>query len=188
MIFLIFYIILSFFIGAIPTGYIIGRLKKIDIREHGSKNIGATNVTRTLGPALGLITLIIDSLKGFLVLLLFKPIINNLGINITFANLDFWISILSLSIICGNIFNPFLKFKGGKGVATGLGIMLYLNPAGVGISFLIFLLTVLIFKYISLGSIIAVFSIIISSFFIVKSYYILVAIIIIGILIVFRHK
>ncbi len=184
----IIYIFISFFIGAIPTGFIIGKIKKIDIRKEGSKNIGATNVTRTLGPIYGSITLLLDCLKAFLPLLLFKPFIDYFNIKTLFLSFDFWHSLVAIFIIFGNIFNPFLGFKGGKGVATGLGVMLFLNPYGVLISLLIFIIIVTIFKYISLGSLVAVFSIIIFSLIFVKSYFIICAIILIGLLVIFRHK
>lgn len=188
MIFFIIYTAISFFIAAIPTGIIIGKIRKIDIRSIGSKNIGATNVTRALGPAFGLITLIIDSSKAFFPLFLFKPILQYFNLETFVFNPDLCISIIALFIILGNTFNPFTGFSGGKGVATGLGVMLFLNPVGVGISFVAFLIVVLISKFVSLGSIISVFVIIITSLFFVKSYYIIISIILIGTIILIRHK
>lgn len=188
MVFIIIYLIISFLIGAIPTGLIIGKIKNIDIRAQGSKNIGATNVTRALGPFFGIITLIIDSTKAFLPLFLLNPISNHFNLNLSSLNIELWKGLIALAILCGNTFNPFLRFKGGKGVATGLGIMLYLNPYGVLISFIIFLIAVIITRYISLGSILAVFAIIISSFFFLKSFYIIIAIFLIGFIVILRHK
>lgn len=188
MVFIIIYLIISFLIGAIPTGLIIGKIKKIDIRAQGSKNIGATNVTRALGPFFGIITLIIDSTKAFLPLFLLNPILNHFNLNLSSLNIELWKGLIALAILCGNTFNPFLRFKGGKGVATGLGIMLYLNPYGVLISFIIFLIGVIITRYISFGSILAVFTIIISSFFLLKSFYIIIAIFLIGFIVILRHK
>ncbi|MCR4422452.1 MAG: glycerol-3-phosphate 1-O-acyltransferase PlsY [Spirochaetales bacterium] len=188
MIFFIIYLLISFLIGAIPTGLIIGRIKKVDIRSQGSRNIGATNVTRTLGPIFGIITLFIDCLKAFFPLILFKPISSYFSASQQLLNLELSRSIIAVAILCGNTFNPFLRFKGGKGVATGLGIMLFLNPIGVAISFAIFFITVLISKYVSLGSILAVITIIISSFFLLKSFYIIGAIILIGLIVLVRHK
>lgn len=188
MILLIFYQIIGFLIGSIPTGLIIGKIKNIDIRNIGSKNIGATNVTRALGPFWGLITLIIDSSKAFLILFLFKYFIEFTKLKIEFKNFEFWISILATLVLCGNTFNPFTKFKGGKGVATGLGIMLFLNPIGVAISLLVFLITVIVSRYISLGSIFAVITIILTSFFFTTSIYIKFFTILIGLIVIFRHK
>ncbi|HPC38068.1 MAG TPA: glycerol-3-phosphate 1-O-acyltransferase PlsY [Exilispira sp.] len=193
MVFIIIYLIISFLIGAIPTGLIIGKIKKIDIRAQGSKNIGATNVTRALGPFFGILTLIIDSTKAFLPLFLLNPISNHFNLNLSslnieLLNIELWKGLIALAILCGNTFNPFLRFKGGKGVATGLGIMLYLNPYGVLISFIIFLIVVIITRYISLGSILAVLAIIISSFFFLKSFYIIIAIFLIGFIVILRHK
>lgn len=188
MIFLIIYPIISFFIAAIPTGIIIGKIRKIDIRNVGSKNIGATNVTRALGPVYGLLTLIIDSSKAFIPLFLFKPILLYFKLESFAFGIDFWISIIALFTICGNTFSPFTGFSGGKGVATGLGVMLFLNPIGVFISFFVFIIVVLISKFISLGSIVSVFVIIITSFFFIKSYYIIISIVLIGTIILIRHK
>lgn len=188
MILIILYLLFGLLIGAIPTGLIIGKIKKVDIRNVGSKNIGATNVTRALGPFWGLITLIIDSLKAFLILFFFGYYINFAKISISVFNIEFWTSILAILVLCGNTFNPFMKFKGGKGVATGLGIMLFLNPKGVAISFIIFLIIVIIFRYISLGSIFAVIAIILTSFFFTNSIYTKIAIILIGLIVIYRHK
>ncbi len=187
-IFYITYIFFCFFIGAIPTGFIIGKLKNIDIRDKGSKNIGATNVTRTLGPVFGLITLSVDSLKAFLPLFLFKTIMNYFKLEVPILTFDFWLALASVFVLFGNIFNPFLNFKGGKGVATGLGIMLYLNPIGVIIVFFVFIIVFILFKYISLGSIFAVISIVAFSFFKIKSPYILISIFLIGTFVIIRHK
>lgn len=139
-------ILLSFFIGAIPFGLIIGRLKAgIDITQRGSGNIGATNVTRELGIKWGVITLLLDISKGFF------PLIIAMKIPIQYHNL--FLIILSLVILLGHMYSPFLRFKGGKGVSTGFGIFLALSPVSAMISFCIFLVTVYLFNYISLGSI-----------------------------------
>lgn len=188
MLLVILYELISFLIGAIPTGLIIGKTKKVDLRNEGSKNIGATNVTRTLGPFFGFITLFIDALKAFLPLLFLKNFLNFFNLNSLKLDINIIYSITALAILCGNTFNPFLRFKGGKGVATGLGIILFLNPYGVLFSFVVFLITVIISKYISLGSILAVFSIIASSFFFCKHYSIIISISLIGLIVIIRHK
>lgn len=139
-------ILLSFFIGAIPFGLIIGRLAaRVDITRRGSGNIGAANVAREIGIRWGLVTLILDMLKGFLPL--------TIGMKIPMQYHNIFLIILSLSLLLGHIYSPFLRFKGGKGVSTGFGIFLALSPVSAIISFCIFMLTVYLFNYVSLGSI-----------------------------------
>lgn len=139
-------ILLSFFIGAIPFGLIIGRLAAgVDITRRGSGNIGAANVAREIGVRWGFITLMFDILKGFLPLMI--------GMKIPMQYHNIFLIILSLAILLGHMYSPFLRFRGGKGVSTGFGIFLALSPISAIISFCIFLLTVYLFNYISLGSI-----------------------------------
>jgi glycerol-3-phosphate acyltransferase PlsY len=107
-----------YFAGAIPFGVILARLRGVNIREHGSGNIGATNVTRVLGPALGAIVLVLDAAKGAL------PVW--LALHTT---PDPWIVIATgAAAILGHCFSPFLAFEGGKGVATATGVFLVLAP------------------------------------------------------------
>ncbi|NQT95915.1 MAG: glycerol-3-phosphate 1-O-acyltransferase PlsY [Candidatus Omnitrophica bacterium] len=142
----------SYLIGSIPTSYIIGRIVKgIDIREYGSGNIGATNLMRSVGKIPGIIALILDVGKGLL------PVIFIAGL---FYSEAFFISeplfkvILGISSVCGHIWTIFLRFKGGKGVATTIGVLLGLAPIVTSIGLLIWLIVVLISRYVSLGSII----------------------------------
>jgi acyl phosphate:glycerol-3-phosphate acyltransferase len=142
----VFLILLSFFLGAIPFGLIIGRIKAgVDITRRGSGNIGAANVAREIGIGWGIITLMLDISKGFF------PLIIAMNIPIQYHNL--FLIVLSLAVLIGHMYSPFLKFRGGKGVSTGFGIFLALSPVSAIISCCIFLLTVYIFNYISLGSI-----------------------------------
>lgn len=139
-------ILLSFFIGAIPFGLIIGRLTEgIDITRRGSGNIGATNVTRELGIRWGVITLLLDISKGFFPLFIAK--------HIPIQYHALFLIILSLAVLSGHMYSPFMRFKGGKGVSTGFGIFLALSPISAIISLCVFLLIVYLFNYISLGSI-----------------------------------
>lgn len=136
--------LLAYLIGSIPTGYIFGRvLKGVDIRTQGSGNVGATNVFRVVGKVPGVVVLIIDILKGLLVVTLFP------------ANDNLFRIILGLIVIAGHNWTIFLKFKGGKGVATSAGVLIGLEPAVAGICFLIWVIVFLITHYVSLSSIIA---------------------------------
>jgi acyl phosphate:glycerol-3-phosphate acyltransferase len=175
-----------YLLGSIPSGYIIGKgWKGVDIREHGSKNMGATNALRVLGTKIGLITLLMDVLKGFAAVHLVKAIVPN--------SPDLYFILAGLAAIIGHIFTIFLRFKGGKGVATSAGVFIGLIPMSVGIALLVFLITVAISKYVSLGSILAALSLLIVQFYYTwkaefqqLEYLIFVAVI--CVFIIFKHK
>ncbi len=138
-------IIISYLIGSIPTAYLVGRIfGKVDIRTVGSGNVGASNVFRVVGKIAGISVLIIDILKGFLPVL----IVHCQGFD-TLTEI-----VAGLGAISGHVWTVFLKFKGGKGVATGLGVFLGLAPLPVLIILALFIIVVAISKYISLGSLI----------------------------------
>jgi glycerol-3-phosphate acyltransferase PlsY len=140
----VYLFIIAFFIGAIPSGYLITKVfHKKDIRNYGSGNIGFANVWRTVGIFSGIIVLLIDVGKAFVFAYYFP---------LFFENASLFRLLFSITIILGNIFNPFLKFKGGKGVATGLGVAAAVNPFSVLFSLAAFLIVILTTKYISLGS------------------------------------
>jgi len=142
--FLIFAVI-TYIFGSLPCGVWLGKgVKNIDIREYGSKNSGATNAYRILGPKYGIMVLILDALKGYIPLY----IASLFGIG------GVYIILLGLVAILGHTFSFFLQFKGGKGVATSLGVFLFLMPKVVGVLVLVFILVVGISKYISLGSVV----------------------------------
>lgn len=138
----------AYLFGAVPTGFIIVKLlKSIDIRERGSGNIGATNVKRVLGTAWFFIVLFLDAMKGFIPVFLagyfFGETMDYLGV------------IVGAFAVIGHTFTVFLKFKGGKGVATALGVFLGLAPFSLISSLAVFLILLAFFGYISLGSIVA---------------------------------
>jgi glycerol-3-phosphate acyltransferase PlsY len=146
---IILIIIISYLIGSIPTAYLIGRIcGKVDIRKVGSGNVGATNVYRTVGKTAGISVLIIDVLKGFLPVY----VVEILGFDTIYK------ICAGLGAIIGHTWTIFLKFKGGRGVATSLGVFLGLTPVPVLIVLLIFILVASISRYISLGSIIGALS------------------------------
>ncbi len=152
------WLILAYLAGSIPFGLIIGLVKGVDIRKQGSGNIGATNAGRVLGAKWGVICFVLDVLKGTAPVLAYKLVVINAGdhhdnVMITLQ----WMSIAAATML-GHIYPVWLKFKGGKGVATGLGALLGLWPvmtlAGAG-AFAIWLAVVLATGYVSLGSMIA---------------------------------
>lgn len=141
--------VISFLLGSIPSGYIICRVfKKIDIRNYGSGNIGATNVYRVCGGFLGITVLILDILKGFIPVFISKNIFH----------FPSTVSIITgLVAIFGHIFSIFLKGKGGKGVATSFGVIIGLFPLSALFSFILWLIILLISHIVSVASITAGF-------------------------------
>ncbi len=147
----------AYLVGSIPNGLWIGKLfKKIDLREEGSKNIGASNAFRILGFWLGFFTLILDVLKSALVVLIIKYLLPESYSIITLFNLNLNITIIyGLSAILGHSYSVFLKFKGGKAVAASLGVVFSLTPLIGVIALLTYIIVVLTTHYASLGSTIA---------------------------------
>ena len=139
-------IIASYFIGAIPTGVILAKaFAGRDIRQEGSGNIGATNVTRVLGKKVGALTLVGDLLKGFLPVWAGAAITGSIDVA----------CLMGLAAFLGHLFPIYLGFKGGKGVATALGVFLFLSPLVILIEVVVFAASVAIWKYVSLGSMLA---------------------------------
>ena len=138
--------LLSYLIGSIPTGLILGKLLwGVDLREHGSHNIGATNAWRTLGKGPGIIIFLLDFLKGVI----------GVALGMYFAGTPLMMVLGGIMAIVGHSWSILLKFKGGKGVATGLGVIVMLMPSTALMVFLIWFVIVLITKYVLLGSIVA---------------------------------
>ena len=142
-------LILGYLVGAIPFGLVIGKIAGLDVREQGSRNIGATNVSRVLGKKLGFLTLICDCLKGFLPMYLAANVLPDS------ANKELFVALTGLMAVLGHMFPLYLKFRGGKGVATGLGVFLYLSPPVILISLLVFIAAVALSGFVSVGSLLA---------------------------------
>ncbi|MFQ5673507.1 MAG: glycerol-3-phosphate 1-O-acyltransferase PlsY [Nitrospinales bacterium] len=138
----------AYLLGAIPCGVLIARASNIDIREHGSGNIGATNVARTLGKKQGLLTLAGDCAKGLIAALAAERLLDN----------PTAIAVAGVFAVAGHLFSIFLKFRGGKGVATGLGVFIVLMPLAAMASIAVFTLAVAVSRYVSLGSILGALS------------------------------
>ena len=147
-------IIASFWVGALPFGYWAARLRGVDIRKVGSGNIGATNVFRVLGAKVGLTVLVLDALKGFLPTWL----ATRAGAS------DVEAILVGVAAILGHTFSPLVGFKGGKGVATGLGALLAAAPLTVAVAFPIWLVAFLITRWVSLGSVLAAASVPIAAY------------------------
>lgn len=142
-------LIASYLIGAIPFGLVIGKMVGIDVRQQGSRNIGATNVSRLLGKKLGFLTLVFDVLKGFLPMVAANVILGETD------GRELYISGCGVFAVLGHMFPVYLGFKGGKGVATGLGVFLYLSPLVILISLVVFVAAVSLSGFVSAGSLFA---------------------------------
>jgi glycerol-3-phosphate acyltransferase PlsY len=149
----IIFVLIAYMLGSIPTAYWVGkRFYKIDIREHGSKNAGATNTFRVLGKRAGIPVLIIDVLKGFIAVKVggtwseyypnSNPLVN-------------YKIVLGIAVVLGHIFPLFAHFRGGKGVATLFGVIIAMHWQAACSSAAIFMIVFLISKYVSLGSMIS---------------------------------
>jgi glycerol-3-phosphate acyltransferase PlsY len=144
--------VLSYLLGSIPFGYLLVRIfRGEDVRQSGSGNIGATNVSRK-SPVLGVVTLLLDALKGTAAVALSYKLADRMVAIPTYEQL----ALASLFAVLGHMFPVWLKFRGGKGVATGLGSFIVIAPKAALIAVGIFLLVVAIFRYVSLASIVAV--------------------------------
>ncbi len=161
--------LLAFFCGSIPFGFIFGKIKGIDIREHGSGNIGATNVWRVLGKSMGLPCFLLDVIKGLVPTVLAISLIQYTGMKnpmiLPFLHdqaemhpmltAQIFQVVSGLCAVLGHNYSPWVRFKGGKGIATSAGVLIALMPAAIVLLVLIWLVVFLVSRYVSLASIIA---------------------------------
>jgi len=141
-----------YLVGSIPTGFLLGKSRGLDIRKEGSGNIGATNVWRVMGWKYGLPAFLSDFLKGFLLLYLVRTI--------CFPDASAWpvatlLVICGLAAIIGHNYTPWLGFKGGKGIATSAGVLAALMPPVLAVSLSLWIIATLLTRYVSIGSILA---------------------------------
>ena len=159
-------IVIVYLLGSIPFGYLIVRATQgADIRETGSGGTGATNVSRRAGKAAGVVTLILDALKGATAvaisrLMLGLPMLRegrHISPPLQYGTTEtyWWVAAAAIAVIVGHIFPVWLRFRGGKGVATGVGVFLMLAPIAVAFAAVVFVLVVWRTRYVSLGSIVA---------------------------------
>lgn len=141
-------ILIAYFIGSIPFGVLVAKARGIDLQNVGSKNIGASNVFRNVGKLPALLTLLGDALKGTAVVMLCVFMIGR----------GFWESVIGIAVVLGHMYSIFLSFRGGKGVATGLGVLAVYSPVPAIILIIIWVLTALFTKYSSLAAITAFIS------------------------------
>ena len=147
--------VVAFAIGSIPSGYILGRIQGVDIRKHGSGNVGATNAGRVLGKRAGVTVLLLDVFKAMLAASLYR-ICGNGESSALVAGAE--PAVLGTIALLGHCYSPFLHFRGGKGVACGLGAFLIAAPTAAALATLVFLAFFLLTKIVSLASIAAAIS------------------------------
>ena len=192
MLWIIAALIISYLLGSIPTAYLFGRmLKGIDIRKIGSGNIGATNAMRALGKGPGVTVLLLDILKGFIVVIFLGDYFAHKPISWQVQNLRI---IMGLCCICGHNWTIFLKFKGGKGIATTFGVLLglALKLPGIGIIIGILVLTwgivFMVSKIVSLASIAAAIALPVSMLLFKQPINLVIVSVILCIFVLIRHK
>lgn len=137
----------SYLLGAVPTSYLAARLfAGIDLRQHGSRNLGATNLYRTLGWRYAIPVGLLDAAKGFVPVVLIAPRV---------SSSEIFALVCGLTAVLGHAFSVFVRFKGGKGVAPAAGVMLGLSPVALAVAAVVWLTLVKLTGYVSLGSIVA---------------------------------
>lgn len=144
-----FLVLVGYLIGSIPFGLVLGKCLGVDVRAAGSGNIGATNVNRLLGKKMGAITLVADASKAVLPMIAVSRLMSGA------PNVQFWVAATGGAAFLGHLYPLYLKFKGGKGVATALGIFFYVQPLAVALCIVVFVVVVRVWGYVSLGSLIA---------------------------------
>jgi len=140
-------VLVAYLLGSIPTGYLIGKAKGLDVRAQGSGNIGATNTARALGKRWGIITLVGDAAKGYL------PVLAGLLLGLPLH----FVAAAGFAAFLGHIFPLYLKFKGGKGVATALGVLVGVAPLAALAGFVVYAILYAIWRISSIGSLSALF-------------------------------
>ena len=145
----------AYLVGSIPFGFLVGKMRGKDIRTLGSKNIGATNVYRTVGKPWGILAFACDFLKGFLPTLAAQK----------FGHADWLPLMVGILAVAGHMWTCFMKFKGGKGIATGFGMLVALTPVLVLVAFAVWVVVMLVSHYVSLGSIVAAAFLLVSIWF-----------------------
>lgn len=144
--------IAAYLLGSLPTGFLVARAKGIDIRTVGSGNIGATNAMRVLGKPAGIAVLLVDALKGYAAC---TVLVNVSRQFLTPPDVELLRIVAGIAAVLGHNYTCWLRFKGGKGIATSAGVYLALAPAAIGIALAVFVVATLLTRYVSVGSIAA---------------------------------
>jgi len=170
---------IAYLFGAIPFGLLVAKMHGVDIRSKGSGNIGATNVLRVIGKGWGIFTFVLDALKGFIPAFVFPRL----------ANLDNeWGVLFGLAAIIGHTFPVYLRFKGGKGVATSAGMLIGVALLPVGVGLLFWIICMAIWRYVSLASIVASAASVVTVWVVDKGLVVNIALTVLGALIIWLHR
>ena len=192
--------IAAYLLGSVPTGFLVARARGIDIRAAGSGNIGATNAMRVLGKPAGMFVLLMDALKGYVACALLPPLIFNWlaphysGLLVDFKNQPVELQIrfqlvAGISAVLGHNYTCWLKFKGGKGIATSAGVYLALAPLPLLIAMVVFILALLATRYVSVGSMAAAVALT-AAVWMLTPHKVLLGIVttVLGVLAIYKHK
>ena len=170
----------AYLIGSIPFGFLIGKMRGVDVRTVGSKNIGATNVYRTVGHKWGFLAFFCDFLKGFLPVFFALRFASSANANIPVC--------VGLACVIGHTLTVFMKFRGGKGVATAFGMMVALAACPTLLAFAVFVVTVWISHYISLGSILAAATLGVLVWFFPCLLAVRIIVVLVAVFVIVKHK
>ena len=192
--------IAAYLLGSVPTGFLVARARGIDIRAAGSGNIGATNAMRVLGKPAGIFVLLMDALKGYVACAWLPPLIFNwLAPHYSGLFVDFKIQPVELQVrfhvvagifaVLGHNYTCWLKFKGGKGIATSAGVYLALAPLPLLIAMVVFILALLATRYVSVGSMAAAVALT-AAVWMLTPHNVLLGIVttVLGVLAIYKHK
>jgi len=180
-------VVAAYFLGSIPTGYLVARAKGVDIRTVGSGNIGATNVFRFLGKPAGMLVLVVDGLKGYAACAwLCDALLPALGV--PGADTDLYRILAGIAAVLGHNYTCWLKFKGGKGIATSAGVYFALAPLAVSIALGAWIIVFLLGRFVSVASIAAAVALPTAVWFTKDSLFLGVVTTALGLLAIYKHK
>jgi glycerol-3-phosphate acyltransferase PlsY len=177
----------GYLLGSIPTGYLVAKARGIDIRTVGSKNMGATNVFRTLGKGPGIFVLLIDALKGYAASAWLADALLKI-LNAPNSDPQTNHLIAGIAAVLGHNYTCWLQFKGGKGIATTAGVFLALAPAAVGIAIVVWVVALAATRYVSIASVLAAVALPTAVWFTQENLALRIIAIILGVLAIYKHR
>jgi glycerol-3-phosphate acyltransferase PlsY len=179
--------VLGYLLGSIPTGYLVGKAKGIDLRDAGSGNIGATNALRILGKPAGILVLIVDGLKGYAACAWACDAVLKL-FGIASEDAELYRIVAGVSAVLGHSFTCWLRFKGGKGVATNAGVYFALAPLAAGIALATWAVVFVVSRYVSVASIAAAIALPAAAWLTPNSLTLRLVTTALGLLVIWKHK
>ena len=176
----------AYLLGSVPTGYLAGRARGVDIRTVGSRNMGATNVFRTVGKTLGIIVLLLDALKGWLAVVWIAPLIWRI---FSHEPAPDWLRVVAgIGAILGHNYTCWLNFKGGKGIATSAGVFIALAPLALLIALVVWIILFAATRYVSVASIAAAAVLPVAAWFTTRDPSLTVVAGVLGAMAILKHK